>query len=762
MCVDIPRVKRQILLGRHMQLVDFCCAEIENLQMLREESISILDKFKLEKKFYVGQMVAYEYHEEYRGATQKEKIKQRMKGLFTEKLVDDILDGSSGLSDVMKIRNAFLWNRDKIASTIISAGIHPTSSDLSLKHDILFGDIMSLMKTLQLVEYICVRKSAKTLLTGEETDNALLVQCAIHIGYCLQYLRFLWSTFETLITSSPIDDFDDDDVDYFEEERLFEHITVLLKQTFSALFTIMKIPQTIYRAESMHVGRKNSVMSALSGQMTNEASFKTNSLDTLPTQWSWGHVYTFEYIADRQRPSPQYCKIVEQINEDFDDEKLCLELIYWLLIIHEYKVKSNKGASDVGDGDASVLASVTRSLSHTNGDGRLKYDDIFRRMLYQGSPLMIHVLSVAYNVILLLTMSPVTAMTDGNDDERAVNNSTALCAFPCPSLTVIEMMRLSLLISEYLVQKYSLHMSSEYGAVAFDSVEYLRAIDDEVIIAYKITAACFSAGIMFPSSAVILDLGFLFTRSRKDNYMMQVSWVNAIMLASLCLVQGGMTEKEALRRIIVERPFDFSFAESAAAPLKFLQKNSRQGSLDENDDDYEESSKRGGNSSKRSARYAIHQLLQQRCALKILELMNYHRHSLTLQHSGLLILRILFQPTFIKRRDTEQLITIKDFENIAVVKDKSNNETIVETFEEKGEGVNGEDINVESEASLDFLPQNIEDVDEEDDFVRDLFMKWRNKTFKEELSVLIAAEPEEFPVFLRNMLEVSLNIRSSV
>jgi hypothetical protein len=759
------RTKRDIIQSRHVYLLEICGNEVERLQMQREEGISMVNEFHHDKFWYLNQSMVYDYTNEYQGATQKQKVKQRAIDEFSKSIVDDMVEGSGDMSELMTARNEFLWNRSVLIARVVSRGEQISPHEFRIPRHELKGDVLSVIKTLQLVECICKRKTVSSE-NSYDINQDLLVECAKHVGYSFQFLRYLWNLLQDRLNANTIGSLayhqpshdkptvsynieDDSLTGEIDEELLFGHISALMEQLFSSLNALLNTSQAIYRTP-LPSSNLNQHHYNKSNQQSRKSSLNPiNHLASyLPeTSWSWGSKYEFKTTMSASYPSTgtKYHQIVEHPLIPLTDDDMCEELLYWSLVFYQCKIKVRSSTSslnrrssiDVLEGSFSTYHNTLKYYSnsqyhrsHSTDFYSKRYDFIIQRMLYQGSPLMLDILGSCYSFITFYTAN--ASLTDPSQPS----------AFHVPPAHLKDLMVSSLAISEYLIEKVSFTMMTAYekdsspmGNVTLTNLELLRALDDEIVIANQIVSACFASGIITSSSLAILEIGLSFTHSRRDNYFIQVSWLNALLLSAMCILQGGWTEHEINRLLKMQYN---------ALPSQPLSKHHNSVTsymyIDVDMNDTPESSPRA----------RLLKLLHHQCSIRIIEVMNYHRHSLSILHSGLLGLRILFRPSFMRRIDVENILTISDFEDMdkILIRIKyGSKEEEDQYYDEVADQIFGDLIHMTVEEA---------DIQEEQSNIRDMFHKWKNRMFQKELHVLSNFKADDYVSLLSQISDTHL------
>lgn len=680
--------------------------------MQREEAFTIINRYHEDRNWYIAQLSLYCYTHEYQSATQKDKLKQRMKGMYTEKLIDDILHGKeeyNHLSEesiqLMRLRNEFLWQRNLIISKIVSFGFHPLAQDIDMINFNVIeicGDIYSIIKNLQIIECICIRRSSSQSQTIEyDLNKELIDTSSTLLGFSLQYLHILWDLFHSFTNQMKqvFEKYNDSSYHYFNNnsQEVFSHICILLRQVFVTLNVLCSIP-----------GASDRRKTSLNG-------------------WCWGY---------KLRLDPLTGELVSD-KELFSDAMMYQEVYFWLMTTCEYKIiQTKKSHEEMLDSEVSFETWIK------------PYRNIMQRMMYQGSPFINNLLYVIYYLILHDTthssnssnsndssdsdeekedqlnhipMNSHYSSSSSNNNESSdsdeVTEEGQLKHIPMNSC-LIQMQQQSLVLCEYLLNKYSLLMSSsEYGSIAFHDIEMLKSYDEEVILSFKICSLCFMNGYITNCCLSVLLFGLSFSYNRRDNYEIQINWMNAILLLCLSLHSGS----------------SHSFTggmiyDTGGNVLPAVNKEQIP-----------------------SVQVTIHLLIGKKLILSLLEIINSHRYSLTIIYKSLLLLRLLLHPnngiSELSKTDIEYLLILHNFENPQEIINKMNNKFI--RMKQQHQHIDLID-EVQSNKTLDI------------DDVKDVFNEWKYHTFNKEMSIMNdikgKSSCDSFPSLLKNILDTASQI----
>lgn len=357
--------------------------------------------------------------------------------------------------------------------------------------------------------------------------------------------------------------------------------------------------------------------------------------------------------------------------------------------------KSNSNTCDIDDMNSDAIfdnndENISSSPYLNKFQELLKksYELTVKSILYPGSPLMNNILTIAYAFI---SSSECIVLPKPNKTQLEKISYGFLKSHQF--LNLIGLMKNATFLGEISSRKYSFSMKSPHhqshglasSQISCSDVAYLEAMDEEISLVFKITGACFQVGIILPCAVAIVDYGLSLSQTRKPSYVLQTAWLAALNAAACCVLQGGDTidsDERGITMRTVLLPISHLMyifnTEDLEIATRLASQSFSTALLDNNNDNNNDNDSIGNSTisietnnkptktqslSAPAARETLMHLLGRRAVIRVLELLNYYRHSqsLTVTHTGLLILRILLRIPFLKRGEIDDIYGISDF-----------------------------------------------------------------------------------------------------
>lgn len=689
----IPRAKRQLLIGRHVELMEKFQIETEGLNMLQEEASSRMLQYHVASTRLKSVQQFCLQRCEARLGTIRSKTRMRLKGEFTERLVETL--HANECEQEIDSKLELLWNQRLLSQKIVGPGYHCNPSDFAVNFDDPRSfDLDYLLLVLLNIELLSNQRSAKEKISGEKLPVEVYINISQILGVSLQLLSTLLFPYchESFLQSS------------YYEQASFELVSLLFKQVVISFQRVLSSNELLKRSEQERNELSGNNLSPLKGVPNRPLGNKMSGNSSLANRaniksegdnkgWKWGRVLRIENGIP-------FCT-----KEDYLEENMQKDFIDLLKLVFSFYHKYSQERENLPVFQSSATA---EQWYLSNVVIYPKYEELSSLLFFHGSPVVNGVLDCCY--YLLEYLNRVSKEIESSSSSCKSNSTSTAAASAIPSSTsnscqshvgylnvssysrFVTIGRLIAGISHILLQRHCVIENNE-GNLAFSDAAMIRDYDIQSAACFRCIAAVFRGGLLFSVNIQGLKLGQILSKARKHSFLVQISWFYALEQGILCYMNKGETESEIYRRMLLDFNSSIKEFESRKAikskndsivtvkedPYATLQGLPLEEMILAN---FKKLLGKPEDTVRIDNFLHLTQLLpiscRQSCLLvrnTILEdivssftvfcvcrVLNFHRHSLTIAAKGVGILRLLLRKCFFKRTEIERLIEIKDFD----------------------------------------------------------------------------------------------------
>ena len=693
---DLSRVKSEIILAKQTEILDSYISEREKLSMSIEDYATRSYIYQMSRDYLAMRKISFMYYHESLLSNQREKLKNRMRG-FTKTLIDSLHEKTDNISDPKyggwrTTLDQFIWQMQTVSADIIRTGILPK---LDVLHQLFLGalsdklknefedenftyfnpieqpdNFIVLLNTLQFAEIACssTNKNIPDIDINNANNAPLLEQLNICTHICLI------KSFELVQLCLRL-------LNYFcmGEIQAYDETILVLHLTFKLLKSLLSSQNFIKMFKNTKSSRKGGDF------LLNFLKYDNYEcrIENLILFW----LQSIVFVRAKSMYTFQSQMYFEDLEEFGDDNPEISDFRNRLDI-------ADFGLGSVIVNDIIVCTSSLIMLA-TSNETIWEIDD---------------------SSDLTIEKVKITSYIEFYESEDFPMVNKLICASTTVSCMATKYYAYLLSPGSQLC-KLDSHASSDDGKKEIDGADTSKllhhfALSDEILIAqidfdtvlaFKNAAASFTSGFITSAAVEVLVTGLQLTKDRIDNYFIQISWLQTFVVAVLSFLRGAKTEDEVSVMGEVSGDSKGWFSEVEMKKMDFEKKSNPSSPKSKSRPGTNTSGKRssvvssrqisstqsipGVSNSRQSTRKNVslnnsvkdiektlhdeeeayeYKLpgsprVELTALLKnnmnhILFIMTCHRQSLTIQHCGILLIRLLLKEPFLKKSEIEGIV----------------------------------------------------------------------------------------------------------
>lgn len=610
---DKSRAKKEIILSKQSGLLEFYRKEVEKLQLCKNDYEMRMLQLQHDRLTSQRLVMSYLFLESFM-APKKCKWTNRIKG-YSGTLIDSMYKHSI-TNELVEI-NALLWTVRTYTTYVAAHNLLPPVGAVNTAYQQLFNHLQSgsipdnyniivLVNLLQLNQMLCTRIVGYAEIHKEEQTPHFL-QLVMHMGKCIIL------SFAAAYSSNSV------------------QVTVLIKALFKSLSKYLLLDSVINR-------RLNDVRIWGDGYsdegLIADVLYWVNCLVYSRSLYMSNHYLNTYIINNRHIQQQQRHKLMHL---DTCDTRvgagLCTDLLACCEYITLYMAEAIAQMPLEGRG-VSLLTSF--QVIYTSRYFKVLYDFTCASCVLSAS-------SVDSYVIALqgFDANERNIKVAGAGEEEAPSDKKRID--DCETRLIL-------------------------SALGAGDYTMIPAADDEVTAGYRYITASFATGIMTTAAACALNQCMKLVPRRRAYYFLSISMLEALLSACMCVISKGTGEDEFemfKHKISVPVPIVSANAKSSSSGRRTRQ----QQTIDDDDnltDDDEGHGDAESEDTDKEVDFVEEQVepprpmimsLMARVSSLVLLVMSNHRMSLSIQHAGLMLLRLLIRSSFMARAAVESLLS---------------------------------------------------------------------------------------------------------
>lgn len=637
----LPRHKRSIRHAREMELVDIYQALIERIEMSISDNNTLLAKYLIDASWMKGSLLHFMQQTECRLARNKTKLLLRVDKL-TAQALDELLDRPQGNFD--ESSNELTWRIQVVARNLIGKGIPPDPALMTINDS---DNLFIMLTKLQLSELYYARGMsnafirASTLCAGLESALKPLFVLRSGAKGAMETIALLRAGLKSL--KSLLGCFGGDHVLTAAQRKVFANPGLVEELEFwlNVIYDVRTGGDFLTARRNHRYGNQNGMVVAYRDLEDDSSSMASGN--------------TFVGVESND----SFRRVVDMIGNGLIYDLLwCVNAVVsitiQIIIDEQLRIVEEKRIAEALLKEQAVKAA--RSARQSNRPEQSHFRPVLDPQTQTQSSQSTKTVS-HHNSNRTSTNYCIDDAGGVVNDEEEIDTSKMDWDSKTADQKIsgaIHICETSLKLGNIIITRFSfMQHAAEKGNPALGNVPLLRAADEEAVGALDCAATFFSMCRIDKEAISILDAGLSLSYSRYHSIGIAMSTLQCLSKAAMCILQGGRG---------VDEPMTKEWMTGLGL-----------GGYDDGSNKMQDNNNNNNNSEHGSSvmkvvfqepdrttlRGRLIHLLGS-SVLKVMHMMHIYNMSLSIQHQGLMCIRMITREVFMKRDDIDGLIGMSE------------------------------------------------------------------------------------------------------